>query len=67
MDDTNEEMSKKVKRAFSGGQPTVEEHRRFGGDCSKDVAFQYLQFFFEEDDSELTRIARDYESGKVLA
>ena len=67
MDDTHEEMSKKVKRAFSGGQPTVEEHRRLGGDCSKDVAFQYLQFFFEEDDSELTRIARDYESGKLLA
>ena len=67
MDDTHVEMSKKVKRAFSGGQATVEEHRRLGGDCSKDVAFQYLQFFFEEDDSELTRIAREYESGKILA
>ena len=67
MNDTQDEMSKKVKRAFSGGQATVEEHRRLGGDCSKDVAFQYLQFFFEEDDSELTRIAREYESGKLLA
>ena len=60
-------MSKKVKRAFSGGQPTVEEHRRLGGDPSKDVAFQYLQFFFEEDDSVLEDIRRDYESGKLLA
>ena len=67
MDDSLEEMSKKVKRAFSGGQPTVEEHRRLGGDCSKDVAFQYLQFFFEPDDSELSRVAREYESGKLLA
>lgn len=67
MDDSIEEMSKKVKRAFSGGQPTVEEHRRLGGDCSKDVAFQYLQFFFEPDDSELARIAREYESGRMLA
>ena len=67
MDDSIEEMSKKVKRAFSGGQPTVEEHRRLGGDCSKDVAFQYLQFFFEPDDSELGRIAREYESGRMLA
>ena len=67
MDDSIEEMSKKVKRAFSGGQPTVEEHRRIGGDCSKDVAFQYLQFFFEPDDSELGRIAREYESGRMLA
>ena len=67
MDDSIEEMSKKVKRAFSGGQPTVEEHRRLGGDCTKDVAFQYLQFFFEPDDSELGRIAREYESGRMLA
>jgi len=67
MDDEIEEMSKKVKRAHSGGQPTVEEHRRLGGDCSKDVAFQYLQFFFEKDDSALDEIRRDYESGRLLA
>jgi tryptophanyl-tRNA synthetase len=67
MDDDIEQMSKKVKRAFSGGQPTVEEHRRFGGDCSKDVAFQYLQFFFEKDDTVLDDIRRDYESGRLLA
>ena len=67
MDDDIEQMSKKVKRAFSGGQPTVEEHRRLGGDCSKDVAFQYLQFFFEKDDSVLDDIRRDYESGRLLA
>ena len=45
MDDEIESMEEKVKRAISGGQPTVEEHRRLGGDVSKDVAFQYLQFF----------------------
>jgi tryptophanyl-tRNA synthetase len=67
MDDSVEAMTKKVKRAFSGGQPTVEEHRLHGGDCSKDVAFQYLQFFFESDDDELARIAREYESGRMLA
>jgi len=67
MDDSIGSMTKKVKRAYSGGQPTVEEHRRLGGDCSKDVAFQYLQFFFEQDDNELLRIGREYESGKLLA
>jgi len=67
MSDTIEEMSKKVKRAYSGGQATVEEHRRLGGDLSKDVAYQYLQFFFEESDSELFSIGRDYESGRLLA
>ena len=67
MRDTVEEMSKKVKRAYSGGQATIEEHRRLGGNLSKDVAYQYLQFFFEESDSELHSIGRDYESGRLLA
>jgi len=67
MHDSIDEMSKKVKRAFSGGQATVEEHRRLGGDLSKDVAYQYLQYFFEESDNELESIGRDYESGRILA
>jgi len=67
MDESIEEMEVKVKRSFSGGQPTVEEHRRLGGDCSKDVAFQYLQFFFERDDNALSEIKAEYESGRMLA
>ena len=67
MDEDLEVMEKKVKRAFSGGQSTVEEHRRLGGDTTKDVAFQYLQYFFEKDDNYLNDIKRDYESGKLLA
>ena len=67
MDDSIDEMSKKVKRAFSGGQPTVEEHRRLGGDVSRDVAFQYLQFFFEKDDDALEEVKTEYESGRLLA
>ncbi|HJL54438.1 MAG: tryptophan--tRNA ligase [Candidatus Thalassarchaeaceae archaeon] len=67
MDDEIGQMSKKVMRAHSGGQPTVEEHRRIGGDCSKDVAYQYLQFFFERDDSVLDDIRKEYESGRLLA
>ena len=67
MDDDIDVMSKKVRRAISGGQPTVEEHRRIGGDVTKDVAFQYLQFFFEKDDSALEEVRREYESGRMLA
>ncbi|HAY51369.1 MAG TPA: tryptophan--tRNA ligase, partial [Acidimicrobiaceae bacterium] len=37
------------------------------GDCSKDVPFQYLEFFFEEDDSAIYDIKREYESGRMLA
>ncbi len=67
MNDTIEEMSKKVNRSISGGRSTVEEHRRLGGDCSKDISFQYLQYFFEPEDSAIREIRRDYESGRLLA
>ena len=67
MDDDIEVMTKKVKRAISGGQSTVEEHRRLGGNVSKDVAFQYLQFFFEKDDNALQEVQNEYESGRLLA
>ncbi len=67
MDDSIDQMTKKVKRAISGGQPTVEEHRRLGGVVSKDVAFQYLQFFFERDDAAIEEVRAEYESGRMLA
>ena len=67
MTDSVESVSKKVNRAISGGKSTVEEHRRLGGDCSKDISFQYLKFFFEQEDSALSEIRRDYESGRMLA
>lgn len=67
LDDSVSDMEKKVKRAMSGGQSTVEEHRRLGGDCEKDVAFQYLHSFFETDDMALEEIRREYSSGRMLA
>ena len=38
------------KSAFSGGQDTVEEHRRLGGNTDVDVSYQYLSFFLEDDE-----------------
>ena len=60
-------MGKKFKRSFSGGQSTVEEHRRLGGNPEIDVAFQYLRFFFEEDDAALEEIRRGYVAGDILS
>ena len=60
-------MEKKFKRSFSGGQSTVEEHRRLGGNPDIDVAFQYLKFFFEEDDASLEEVRRGYISGDILS
>ena len=58
---------KKIKKSFSGGQATLEEHRRLGGDPDKDVAYQYMMYFFEEDDSFLEEINQGYRAGKILA
>ena len=60
-------VEKKIKRAFSGGQPTLEEHRRLGGNPDIDVAYQYMMYFFEEDDAYLGEINAAFRSGKLLA
>jgi tryptophanyl-tRNA synthetase len=59
-------MEKKVKSSFSGGQPTMEEHRRLGGNPDIDVAFQYLRYFFEPDDAVLAELEAGYRSGDIL-
>ncbi|AHG00594.1 tryptophanyl-tRNA synthetase [Halostagnicola larsenii XH-48] len=53
--------------AYTGGQPTLEQHRERGGDPAVDVPFQYLRFFFEPDDDELDRLARRYRAGDLLS
>jgi tryptophanyl-tRNA synthetase len=66
--DSEEEVKKKInKYAFSGGKDTLEEHRKHGGNPDIDVSFQYLKFFFEDDDKKLTKIYNDYKSGKLLS
>ncbi|PBP18604.1 hypothetical protein BUE80_DR010592 [Diplocarpon rosae] len=64
-DEPNKIKNKINRYAFSGGQVTEAEQREIGGDCDKDVAFQYLMFFLE-DDEELEQIRKDYSSGKML-
>ncbi|HJM45083.1 MAG TPA: tryptophan--tRNA ligase [Candidatus Poseidoniaceae archaeon] len=60
-------IEKKIKSAFSGGKSTVEEHRQYGGDPDIDVAYQYMMYFFEEDDEILRELNEGYRSGKILA
>ena len=67
LSDSPEEVKKKInKYAFSGGQATIEEHRKKGGNPDVDVSFQYLKMFFEEDDKKLKEIETAYKSGKML-
>lgn len=65
--DDEKTVAKKVnKYAFSGGQATVEEHRKLGGNPDIDVPFQWLSIMFEPDDAKLKQIESDYRSGKLL-
>jgi|APSaa5957512622_1039677.scaffolds.fasta_scaffold27985_2 tryptophanyl-tRNA synthetase len=68
LSDTAKEVETKIKKyAFSGGQETIEQHRKLGGDVETDVSFQYLKMFFEPDDKKLAKIEKDYKSGKLLS
>ncbi|KAF2986279.1 hypothetical protein EK904_009808 [Melospiza melodia maxima] len=53
------------KHAFSGGRDTIEEHRKYGGNCDVDVSFMYLTFFLEDDDR-LEQLKQAYTSGELL-
>ncbi|GME71983.1 unnamed protein product [Ambrosiozyma monospora] len=67
MTDTAKKIQKKVnKHAFSGGQALLEVHRKYGGNPDVDVAYQYLNFF-TDDDEKLAKLAADYRSGELLS
>ncbi len=66
LNDSMKSIEKKIKASFSGGQSTIEEHRSKGGNPEIDVAYQYLRYFFEEDDNELNKIREEYISGELL-
>ncbi|VDN85514.1 unnamed protein product [Brugia pahangi] len=53
------------KYAFSGGRDTVEEHRKYGGNCDVDISYQFLRYFMEDDD-ELESIRQRYANGELL-
>jgi len=65
--DTAEEIAMKVKKyAFSGGQPTIQEHREKGGNPDIDMCFIWLKYLFEPDEKKLEQIYWDYKTGKML-
>ncbi|SSD61875.1 Tryptophan--tRNA ligase, cytoplasmic [Saccharomycodes ludwigii] len=67
MTDTPKQIQKKInKYAFSGGQVSVEDHRRLGGNPDIDVAYQYLNFF-KDDDEFLKDCYNKYKSGELLS
>ncbi len=66
LSDSLKDVEKKINRAFSGGQPTVEEHRQNGGNLEIDLVFEMLKFHFPNT-KELERIGEEFSSGKMLS
>ena len=67
LSDSPEDAAHKIKKyAFSGGQATLEEHRKKGGNPDVDVSFQMLRYGLEPDDKKLQKISDEYKSGKLL-
>ena len=64
LSDTDNQIKKKIGKAFSGGQDTQEEHKRLGGRTNVDMPFQFLRFFLE-DDGRLEDIRLSYEKGEM--
>ncbi|MCK9292861.1 MAG: tryptophan--tRNA ligase [archaeon] len=66
--DTPELVKSKVnKYAFSGGRPTLEEHRKLGGVPEIDVAYNWLYILLEEDDIKIKEIYNKYKSGDMTS
>jgi tryptophanyl-tRNA synthetase len=66
LNESEKEIKRKIMSAFSGGQASVEEHRKLGGNPDVDMAFFYLKSYFLGK-KEAEELAKDYRSGKVLS
>ena len=65
-DDDKTVRNKIYRHAFSGGQASVEEHRKLGGNPDIDVPFQWLYMFFEPNDKRTEEIRSEYKNGRML-
>ncbi|KAF2285009.1 hypothetical protein GH714_034691 [Hevea brasiliensis] len=64
--DSAKEIKNKInKHAFSGGQDSLEKHRKYGANLEVDIPIKYLNFFLEDDD-ELEHIKKEYAAGRML-
>ena len=64
--DDEETAKKKVMSAFSGGQPTVAEQRKTGGNPEICSVFQYFVFLFENDDDMIKSLEEECRSGGMV-
>jgi tryptophanyl-tRNA synthetase len=66
LSDKPEEAVKKVKNAFTGGQPTIKEQKEKGGNPNICVIYSYLYSLFDEDDKRVEETFRACKDGKMI-
>jgi len=64
LSDTQEEVKRKINKAFSGGRNSLEEHKRLGGIPEIDRAFEILNYH-HSDSGFVKKVYDDYKSGKM--
>lgn len=62
--DTDAQVFKKMRKAFSGGSGTLEEMRDKGADFDVDVAYQFIKFFCK-DEQLFREVTERYGSGTM--
>jgi len=65
LNDDEKAIRKKIASAFSGGQKTIEEHKKLGGNPDVDVSCIYLKYLFLNE-KESKKLFDDYRKGKLL-
>jgi len=66
LNDSSKDIERKIQRAFTGGRPTLEEHRKLGGVLEIDKVFELLWVHYPNT-KELLKIADEFRSGKMLS
>lgn len=64
--DSDAELEKKIRNAFTGGLPTAAEQRRLGGDPSKCRVYELYIYHLMPDDKDLLEVNELCRSGKMI-
>ena len=66
LSDNEKTIRKKINKAFSGGQQTIDEHRKKGGNPDVDISYIYLKALFY-DEKTAKKVYDKYKKGDLLS
>ena len=64
LSDSSKIISKKIKKSFSGGGASIEEHKSRGANLDVDIPINYLNFFLTNRE-EYLKIKESYKKGEI--